>query len=186
MVRRSLATLFTGWSDRCRGALNPLEDRAFARRTKKSGLILGAICDSWLTANNKRSPIAGREILQTIAGPIACAAILVLSSTAGSAEDLREKGRKLSETYCSRCHVVGDTNKFGGISSTPSFRIIVHALEDWRDRFETFHARLPHPSVIRIEGTDPLSTDPPTTHQVHLKLEDIEAFVAYAETFVKE
>jgi len=121
--------------------------------------------------------------LKTIAGPAVCAAMVLFSSTAGSAEDLLEKGRRLSEAYCSRCHVVGDSNKFSGISSTPSFKILVRALEDWRDRFETFHARLPHQSVIRIEGSDPPTEDPPTTHQVHLKIEDIEAFVAYAETF---
>lgn len=149
-------------------------------------LIFANICVKDLINDNKRIPNPGSETLQIIAGPIVGTAIVLLSSTTGSAEDLLEKGRRLSETYCSRCHVVGDANKFGGISSTPSFKILVRALEDWRDRFETFHARLPHPSVIRIEGSKPPSADPPTTHQVYLKIEDIEAFVAYAETFVED
>ena len=97
----------------------------------------------------------------------------------------KEYRRKLSQTYCSRCHVVGGFNKFGGISSTPSFQLIVSALKDWRYRFETFHARLPHPSVIRVEGAEALTEAPPTIKQVHLKIEDLPAFVAYAETLAK-
>ena len=35
-----------------------------------------------------------------------------------------EAGRKISETHCARCHVVGDFNPMGGIGSTPSFQLL--------------------------------------------------------------
>ena len=77
-------------------------------------------------------------------------------------------------------YVITDGNAFSGIGSTPSFRLLVNALIDWRERFETFHTRRPHPAVIRFEGVAPLSEDPPTTRTVDLKLDDIPALVAYA------
>ncbi len=41
----------------------------------------------------------------------------IASAQAGS-----EAGRKIAETHCARCHVVGDFNPMGGIGSTPSFQ----------------------------------------------------------------
>ncbi len=102
------------------------------------------------------------------------------------AQSLSEKGLALSREHCARCHVVEQSNRFSGISSTPSFPMLVRALKDWRERFETFHARLPHPSVIRIDGVAPPSDSPPTTRLVYLKPEDIDAFVAYAESLQPE
>jgi mono/diheme cytochrome c family protein len=61
------------------------------------------------------------------------------------------KGKRLAEQHCSRCHVIGDFNKFGGIGSTPSFNVL-KSLDDWRDRFQTFFLRNPHPSFVRVEG----------------------------------
>ena len=69
-------------------------------------------------------------------------------------DDLVKAGQKLAEDHCTRCHIVSDINPWGGISSTPSFQLMVNALEDWEDRFETFHVRRPHPAVIRFEGVD--------------------------------
>ncbi|MEM1049466.1 MAG: hypothetical protein AAGL24_25160 [Pseudomonadota bacterium] len=99
-----------------------------------------------------------------------------------SAQSLSDKGLALSREHCARCHVIEAANRFSGIASTPSFPMLVRALKDWRERFETFHARLPHPSVIRIDGIAPPSNAPATTRLVYLKPEDIDAFVAYAET----
>ncbi|MEM7750848.1 MAG: cytochrome c, partial [Pseudomonadota bacterium] len=48
-----------------------------------------------------------------------------------------ENGRKISETHCARCHVIGDYNKFGGIGSTPSFQLLVKRRPDYAARFET-------------------------------------------------
>lgn len=74
-----------------------------------------------------------------------------------------------------------------GISSTPSFMILIKALDDWRERFATFHARLPHPAHVRFEGDGPRPIDlPATTKEVILKIEDVEAIVAYAEALADD
>ena len=114
--------------------------------------------------------IAVATAVVTLAGPI---------SGAG-AQSLADKGEKLARLHCARCHVVADGNAFSGIGSTPSFRLLVNALSDWRERFETFHTRRPHPAVVRFEGVAPPSDNPPTTRTVDLKLDDIPALVAYA------
>ena len=49
---------------------------------------------------------------------------------------LLEKGEKLVRQHCTRCHVVGNLNKYGGIGSTPSFGAM-KSLSDWQDRFAT-------------------------------------------------
>ena len=118
---------------------------------------------------------------------VATAAIILLGpmSSAG-AQSLAEKGGKLARLHCARCHVVVDGNAFSGIGSTPSFRLLVNALSDWRKRFETFHTRRPHPAVVRFEGVTPLSEDPPTTRTVDLKLDDIPALVAYAASLKEQ
>lgn len=99
-------------------------------------------------------------------------------------EELIASGKKIAAQHCTRCHVVGDLNPFGGISSTPSFQLMVNELEDWRERFETFHVRRPHPSVVRIKGFD-YPEDPPTTVPIFLTIEDIDPLVAFAETLKK-
>ncbi|MCA1240981.1 hypothetical protein LC092_00870 [Stappia stellulata] len=70
-----------------------------------------------------------------------------------------------------------------GISSTPSFMIMVKALSDWRDRFETFYARRPHPAHVRLDTDDARPPDQPATiKEVVLQAEDIDAIVAYAQS----
>ena len=125
------------------------------------------------------------RLLKAIAA--ATAAITLAAPMHGAApQSLAEKGEKLARQHCSRCHVVADDMGFAGIGSTPSFRLLVNALSDWRERFETFHTRRPHPAVVRLEGIAPLSEDPPTTRTVDLKLDDIPALVAYAATLKKQ
>lgn len=97
---------------------------------------------------------------------------------------LVKAGKNIAAAHCTRCHVVDDINPHGGISSTPSFRLLVDALDDWRERFETFHARRPHPAIIRFKGYE-YEGDPPTTVPITLQLEDIEALLAYVETLRK-
>lgn len=117
---------------------------------------------------------------------ILVAVFLGLSVSAVNADDeLIKSGRDIAAKHCTRCHVVGDINPRGGISSTPSFQLLVTALSDWRDRFETFHARRPHPAVIRFEGFD-YEGNPPTTVPIVLKLKDVEALLAFVETFKKK
>ncbi len=117
----------------------------------------------------------------------ATAVILLTGPISGAgAQSLAEKGEKLAKLHCARCHVVADDNAFSGIGSTPSFRLLVNALSDWRERFETFYTRLPHPSVIRIEGVAPINDAPPTIRTVDLKLDDIPALVAYAASLKRQ
>ena len=62
---------------------------------------------------------------------------------------------------------------------------MVNELDDWRERFQTFHVRRPHPSVVRIKGFD-YPQDPPTTVLIFLTIDDIDPLVAYAETLKKD
>jgi cytochrome c5 len=123
-----------------------------------------------------------RVFTRSFAAIAVAAALMILAGamSGAAAQSLADKGEELARTHCSRCHVVADGNAFSGIGSTPSFRLLVNALADWRERFETFHTRRPHPAVVRFEGIAPLSENPPTTRTVDLKLDDIPALVAYA------
>lgn len=99
--------------------------------------------------------------------------------------DLIATGGEIAQNHCSRCHVVDEKNLFGGISSTPSFPLMVNELKDWEDRFSSFHTRLPHPSIVRFRG-EPVDPDKPVlTVPVELEYTDIEALVAYARTLIK-
>lgn len=112
---------------------------------------------------------------------IAC---LVLTSPAGAGNDVgsADAGRKIANAYCARCHVVSKANASGGIGSTPSFRMLVTALTDWRTRFRTFYARRPHPAFLSIEGQGRLREDlPPNAHPVSLPVRAIDDLLALAE-----
>ena len=113
------------------------------------------------------------------------ALIAPFSGTQAYAGDsaLLEKGERLVRQHCTRCHVVGDLNKYGGIGSTPSFGAI-KSLPDWQDRFAAFWSLLPHPSVVQVEG---LSLERPkgllaTTKQIFLDMDDVDAIQAYVNT----
>ena len=94
-----------------------------------------------------------------------------------------EKGEILVRAHCTRCHVVGNLNKYGGIDSTPSFGVI-KSLPDWQDRFAAFWSLLPHPSVVQVDG---LSLErpkglPATTKQIFLDIDDVDGIQAYVKT----
>ncbi|HMB76287.1 MAG TPA: cytochrome c [Kiloniellaceae bacterium] len=107
-------------------------------------------------------------------------AALLLAPHVGLAQDA-QKGRELAVTHCSRCHVIPDHNAFGGIGSTPSFQLLAN-LDDGLERFETFFARRPHPSVVRLEGVTPPSEQAPTIVPVALEPDDIDDLAAYARS----
>ena len=119
-----------------------------------------------------------------LAAPLATLLVTALpfagAAPTARADDAVARGRDLAVQHCGRCHVVDRENRMRGISSTPSFPLLVDALADWRDRFETFHARRPHPAIIRVEGIDPPTDDPPPNAPVHLTQADVDAIVAYA------
>ena len=116
------------------------------------------------------------------------AVVLTVPCTAMAQEAgaLVPKGKLLSEKHCSRCHVVDASKPFTGISSTPSFSLMVNALEDWEDRFQSFHARLPHPSIVRFEGDEPDPNVEDLRPPVELKFEDVDAIVAFARSLLKQ
>ena len=118
---------------------------------------------------------------------IAVAAVTMLGPVRGTAEDVAT-GQALAERHCSRCHVIGDFNRFGGIGSTPSFQLLVDAFDDWQERFETFQARRPHPSFVRVTGFDypDPTVFPPNVSPVEIELSDIAAIRAFAETLKKK
>jgi mono/diheme cytochrome c family protein len=111
---------------------------------------------------------------------------LAAASEAAAGEDLAARGRRLAEMHCARCHVIDADHPHGGISSTPSFPLIVTALPDWRERFATFPARRPHPAFMRFEGETRPPDFPASVAEVILTQEDIDAIVAFAEAIAAQ
>ncbi|GAB4225145.1 MAG: hypothetical protein Kow0032_00260 [Methyloligellaceae bacterium] len=110
------------------------------------------------------------------------AALLLLTSSATAREPDAKRGQKLAEQHCSRCHVVGNFNPTGGISSTPSFQLLVRRRPDFVERFETFYARRPHPAFVSVKGVGrPLEYLPTNAAPVELTLEDVKDIVAFAK-----
>ena len=93
------------------------------------------------------------------------------------------KGQKIAEKHCTRCHVVGSYNPGGGISSTPSFQLLVKRRPDYKERFRTFYARRPHPAFLSIKGIGRIRPDlPPNAMPVDLTQEDVLDISAFIET----
>lgn len=105
---------------------------------------------------------------------LACA----LPASAEAAGDA-DKGRQIAIDHCSRCHVVPDHNPYGGIESTPSFRLLARR-DDYLVRFETFFDRPPHPVVVRVPGVEPRSDDPAFVATFVIQPEQVDDIVAYA------
>ena len=112
---------------------------------------------------------------------------MITYSVAAAETGMAQKGLDLSKRHCARCHIVSDKDRFTGISSTPSFKIMIEVLKDWEDRFQTFMARNPHPAHIRLETDDPRPENlPATTYEVILSHDDIEAILAYVNSMAAE
>lgn len=93
------------------------------------------------------------------------------------------KGQKIAEKHCTRCHVVGSYNPGGGISSTPSFQLLVKRRPDYKERFATFYARRPHPAFLSIKGIGRIRPDlPPNAMPIELMKEDVLDISAFIET----
>lgn len=107
------------------------------------------------------------------------AGVLSLPAVSNAADP--GKGEEIAHAHCSRCHVVSDRNRLAGIGSTPSFHAIKY-LKDWRERFQTFFARRPHPAFVRIEGVPPPTDQLPYAKPVPLKPEAVDDILAYVET----
>lgn len=111
--------------------------------------------------------------------------LLVVGATGAFADEKGNKknGQKISQKHCTRCHVVGDFNPGGGISSTPSFQLLVKRRPDYKERFRTFYARRPHPAFLSIKGIGRLRPDlPPNAMPVELTQQDVLDVAAFIET----
>ena len=112
-----------------------------------------------------------------------CAASLICTPV--RAEGDPAEGRRISLQHCTRCHVVGDANPQGGINSTPSFQLLARR-DDWRERFETFYARRPHPVFVRVPDVPPWTDLPPNVEPFTVTLQDIENLVSFIEALAAE
>ncbi len=98
----------------------------------------------------------------------------------------QERGKKIAKVHCARCHVAGDFNPMGGISSTPSFYLLVREFDDWRQRFETFYLRRPHGAFITLKGAGRLRNDlPANAHPIELSARDVRDVTVYAASLRK-
>jgi mono/diheme cytochrome c family protein len=92
-------------------------------------------------------------------------------------------GRKISETHCARCHVIGDFNPMGGIGSTPSFQLLAKR-DDWLERFETFFERRPHPVFVRVPDVARWTDLPSHVTEFEVTPANIDDIVAFVETLM--
>ena len=108
---------------------------------------------------------------------------LPLQAAEAAAGGLVAEGERLALRHCGRCHVVNETNRFGGIGSTPSFAAL-RALPQADDRFAAFWTFNPHPAFMQVEGqTAPFdAAHPPSAAPVILTQHEAEAIAAYAAT----
>jgi hypothetical protein len=120
------------------------------------------------------------KLVRTLA---AIAVTLAGAAPAARAGGDIEVGRTVAEQHCSRCHVVGDYNKYGGIGSTPSFQLLANRFPDYKERFETFFARRPHTAFVSIEGVGRLMPElPPNAAPVTLPMSAVADVLAFVET----
>jgi hypothetical protein len=114
---------------------------------------------------------------------IGVALLIAMMGAAAPASADVDRGREVAATHCTRCHVVGDINPYGGIESTPSF-IGMKYLADWERRFEEFYILPPHPALVRIdEVTAERSDDRPAfVHEIVLTLEDVDDILDFVRT----
>lgn len=96
-----------------------------------------------------------------------------------------EKGKRIAIEHCSRCHVIGDYNRFGGIGSTPSFQYLAR-MPDYLERLETFYTRRPHPVIVNVPGVEAWTKLPAFVVKFTVTPEDIDALVAFVETLRKK
>lgn len=78
-------------------------------------------------------------------------------------------GEDLAIQWCSRCHVIGAFNKYGGINSTPSFWIMNEKPETYAPKLLTFQQRRPHAAL-----------------KFDLKNRDVENILTYVRTLKRD
>lgn len=97
-----------------------------------------------------------------------------------------EEGRKIATTHCSRCHVVGDFNPYGGVGNTPSFQRLVSNFDDYLQRFQTFYERPPHPPFVEVPEVAQPGNLPANAKVFRVTSENIEDVIAFVETLKED
>lgn len=121
--------------------------------------------------------------MKTVVAAGAAISLLISGTAAAQEQGNISEGRKIASTHCTRCHVVGDINPTGGISSTPSFQLLVKRRPDYKERFRTFFARRPHPAFLSLKGVGRIRPDlPPNAQPVELTEDDVRNMLAFVET----
>ncbi|MEM9044050.1 MAG: hypothetical protein AAGC81_05105 [Pseudomonadota bacterium] len=89
-------------------------------------------------------------------------------------------GEKLVYLKCGRCHVIGPSNRMGGIGSTPKFSVMRN-WTNWEDKMRAFYALAPHPAFTQIAGvTDPFPEHLPSPiAPVELTEDELEEIIDY-------
>ncbi|MEM7668303.1 MAG: hypothetical protein AAF317_04025 [Pseudomonadota bacterium] len=109
-------------------------------------------------------------------------AIAVLIPGKATAIDF-EPGEKLVYIKCGRCHVIGQSNRMGGIGSTPKFSVMRN-WDNWEDKMRAFYTLNPHPAFTQIDGiTEPFPENRPSPiSPVTLSERELELIIDYART----
>ncbi len=123
----------------------------------------------------RTAPILAQRLL-----PAGLCLLLALPAAAEAAGD-RDKGRQIAIDHCSRCHVIPDYNPYGGIESTPSFRLMARR-DDYLERFQNFFERPPHPVVVRVPGVAPPTSDPAFVATFEIQPEQVDDIIAFVQS----
>lgn len=137
-----------------------------------------------MVATVRRIALARASAAARKGGSRVLAAFLLLAgigSAPARAEGDPEEGQRLAEAHCSRCHVIGDFNRYGGIGSTPSFQLLAKR-DDWLERFQTFYERRPHPVFVRIPGVEPWTELPSHVATFEVERENIDDLIEFVRT----
>ena len=111
---------------------------------------------------------------------IAGVCLFLVLPAAAQAQGDRQRGRQIAIDHCARCHVVPDYNPYGGIGSTPSFKLLA-GRDDYLERFQNFFARPPHPVVVRVPGVPKPTDDPAFVAEIEIQPEQIDDIIAFIE-----
>lgn len=107
--------------------------------------------------------------------------LLLALPSAVEAAGSKEKGRQIAIDHCSRCHVIPDHNPYGGIESTPSFRLMARR-DDYLERFQNFFERPPHPVVVRVPGVAPPTKNPAFVATFEIQPEQVDDIISFVES----
>ncbi len=131
----------------------------------------------WLTSEIGQRTVTSFEVDGT--APFSLPEVAAVEEEAPEYDGDAERGARVAQAKCGRCHVV-DPERGGGIASTPSFPVL-RTLSDWDVRFQSFYALNPHPAFTQVPGvTEAFARHlPPAIVPIEVSPGEIEAILAY-------